>query len=115
MLQGIFSILDQVLLADAAAILQRPVSYRVPVRAIEMDPAISTLPGYCNGSTAWLLQQLNSKKNLQLSYDMALDFNQTGQGSVQPYTILPMRPMPMRPCRQAPAAAPSSIYRLCAT
>ena len=112
-LQGIFSILDQVLLADAAAILQRPVSYRV--RAIETDPAISTLPGCCDGSTAWLLQQLNSKKNLQLSYDMALDFNQTGQGSVQPYTILPMRPMPMRPCRQAPAAAPSSIYRLCAT
>ena len=111
MLQGIFSILDQVLLADPAA------------TGIVSGTGTRHRNGPRHFDAAWLLQRLNSlaaataqqQKNLQLSYDMALDFNQTGQGSVQPYTILPMRPMPMRPCRQAPAAAPSSIYRLCAT
>ena len=69
MLQGIFGQIDQVHIANAAAILQRPVSYRVRHR---------NGPRHVNA--AWLLQQLNSKQSLQLSYDMAPDFNQTGQG-----------------------------------
>ena len=48
-LQGIFSQINPVHLADASAILQRPLSYRV--RHIGTDPAMST-PGCCNSSTA---------------------------------------------------------------
>ena len=94
-LQGIFSILDQVLLADAAAILQRPVSYRVPVRAIEMDPAISTLPGYCNGSTAWLLQQLNSKKTCSSHMTWLSTSIRLGRAA---YSYTPFSPCAQCPC-----------------
>ena len=71
MLYGIFSQINQVHLADAAALLLRPVSYRVRHRN-----------GPRHVDAAWLLQQLNSKQNLQISYVMALDFNQTGHGSI---------------------------------
>ena len=101
-LQGIFSQINPVHLADASAILQRPLSYRV--RHIGTDPAMST-PGRCNSSTA----------NITCNSHMAwLLTTVLSDWAGQQTRVTP----PFSPCAHAamsPAAAPSSIYQLCAT